>query len=36
MRRFMSALAIVTLCASGTVGYAQGAKEETKKAGEAT
>jgi len=36
MRRFISALAIATLCASGTVAYGQGAKEETKKAGEAT
>src|SRR5258705_1386312 len=36
MRRFISALAIATLCASGSVAFAQGAKEETKKAGEAT
>src|SRR6266850_2405863 len=36
MRRFISALAIATLCASGSVAFAQGAKEETKKAGKAT
>jgi hypothetical protein len=38
MRRFISALAIATLCASGTAAFAgqTGAKEETKKAGEAT
>src|SRR4051812_17628912 len=37
MRRFISALAIATLVASGSVTFAQtGAKEETKKAGEAT
>jgi hypothetical protein len=37
MRRFISALAIAMLCASGSVAFAQtGAKEETKKAGEAT
>lgn len=38
MRRFISALAIATLCASGSLTFAQttGAKDETKKAGEAT
>jgi len=38
MRRFISALAIATLFASGSVTFAQttGAKDETKKAGEAT
>jgi len=36
MRRFISALAIAMLCSSGSVAFAQGAKEETKKAGEAT
>lgn len=39
MRRFIAALAIATLCASGSVTFAQektGAKEEAKKAGEAT
>jgi len=38
MRRFISALAIATLCASGGAAFAQqtGAKDEAKKAGEAT
>jgi hypothetical protein len=38
MRRFISALAIATLCATGSIAYAQdtGAKDETKKAGQAT
>ena len=37
MRRFISALAIAMLCASGSVAYGQtGAKDEAKKAGEAT
>jgi len=38
MRRFISALAIAALCATGSVAFAQdtGAKEEAKKAGQAT
>jgi hypothetical protein len=38
MRRFISALAIATLCATGSVALAQdsGAKTEAKKAGQAT
>jgi hypothetical protein len=38
MRRFISALAIATLCATGSIAYAQdsGAKTEVKKAGTAT
>jgi hypothetical protein len=38
MHRFISALVISGLCASGSAAFAQntGAKEETKKAGEAT
>src|SRR5215216_6885119 len=38
MRRFISALAIATLCASGSAAFGQdtGAKDEAKKAGEAT
>ena len=38
MRRFISALVIVGMCASGSAVFAQdsGAKEEAKKAGEAT
>ena len=38
MRRFMCALAIATLCASGSAAFAQntGTKEEAKKAGTAT
>jgi hypothetical protein len=38
MRRFISALVIVGLCASGSAVFAQdsGAKEEAKKAGQAT
>src|ERR1044071_7118843 len=39
MRRFISALAIAMLCASGGAAFAQeqsGAKDEAKKAGEAT
>jgi hypothetical protein len=38
MRRFISALVVVGMCASGSAVFAQdsGAKEETKKAGQAT
>ena len=38
MRQFISALVIAGMCASGSAVFAQdsGAKEETKKAGEAT
>src|SRR3954470_20494258 len=38
MRRFISALAIGTICASGSAPFAgqTGAKDETKKAGEST
>ena len=39
MRRFISALAIAAICASGSITFAQtttGAKDETKKAGQAT
>ena len=37
MRRFISAIAIAALCSLGTAAFAQdGAKEETKKAGQAT